>query len=384
MCEVCGPLAASVRRGRRDAPISRRAVLGLAAGAVMVGRLPTDVLAAPAPGSTPVDVAPGLRIRPRSAWAEGLPPTGPMQAEIPRFLLVHHTATGNAYGPDDVPGIMRGAFNFHTGPERGWPDVAYNFFIDRFGEVWEARAGSLAGPVMGDATGGSQGHAQLVCLIGNFTDQMPTEASLASLHRTLAWLAARDNIDVRPGATVDIVSRGSNLWPAGAAITTATIAGHRDMSATACPGDMFYPYVVNELPQQVSAVLGAPPAVTTVPPTEPPPATSTTTSTTSTTSSTTSTTTTTTTTVTSSSSIDTVTTSRPSTPAAVPEVAARPAEEEGGGVVVETAASESSGGSSSPLAVAGIAAGAGAIVAGLVWRDRRLGGADPPDAEPLG
>src|SRR5688500_18291358 len=65
------------------------------------------------------------------------------------------------------------------------------------------------------------------------------------------------------------VSRGSNRWPAGASVTTSTIAGHRDMSMTTCPGDAAYPLVKEAFPAEVTAVLAArrpPPA----PPSEPP------------------------------------------------------------------------------------------------------------------
>lgn len=174
-----------------------------------------------------------------------------MSPETALFLLVHHTASAN--GADPVT-TMQSAYNFHTGPERGWPDVAYNFFIDQFGVVWEGRFGSLDGPVEASATGGSQGFAQLVCLLGDFTAVLPTAAALASLELTLAWLADRYDIDTRPGATVTFTSRGSNRWPAGTDVSAATISGHRDMSQTACPGDTFYPYLVSNVPAAVDAL----------------------------------------------------------------------------------------------------------------------------------
>ncbi len=200
-------------------------------------------------------------------------PTGPLTPESDvRFLLVHHTASANG---DDPISVMRVAYDFHTGPEKGWPDVAYNFFIDQFGVVWEARKGSLAGPVEASATGGSQGFAQLVCLLGNFTSQLPTDAALVSLNRTLAWLAVRSNIDTAPGTTTQFVSRGSNRWPAGTSVTAATISGHRDMSQTACPGDTFYPYLVAEVPAQVTdLIVGSAPTATLAPTTSAPPTTS--------------------------------------------------------------------------------------------------------------
>jgi hypothetical protein len=199
----------------------------------------------------PVAVADGLLINRREAWAgDKMPPLGPLVGEDVKFLIVHHTATGNTYRPDEAADMVRGVYHAQT-TEKGWPDTCYNFLIDRFGGVWEGRAGSLAGAVMVDATGGSQGFAQLVCLIGDFTSVMPSDEILASLQKTLAWMAGRFSISTDPAARVTFTSRGSNRWPVGSEITTGTIVGHREMSATACPGDRFYPFVRDALPVQV-------------------------------------------------------------------------------------------------------------------------------------
>ncbi len=185
-----------------------------------------------------VEVAPGLRIHPRDAWGADLPPRRAIAPEQVKFLLVHHTASSNDV--PDVRSVIRQTYAFHTGPSKRWPDICYHFMIGPDGSVWETRAGSLAGPVVADATGGNQGYAQLVCLIGDFTSRAPTPAAQESLARTLLFLADRYGIDTDPRATVDFVSRGSNKLPAGSRVTTPTISGHRDVTYTACPGDLGY------------------------------------------------------------------------------------------------------------------------------------------------
>jgi len=205
--------------------------------------------------------APVPDIRPRSAWTDAAP-VRPLEAEDVRFLIVHHTASSTQHEPEEVDGILRGIGSFHV-EGRGWSDIAYNFLIDRYGVVWEGRAGSLDGPVAGDATGGNQGFAQLVCLIGDFTDEPPTEAAQQSLIHTLAWLADRYEIDVHPGTTISFVSRGSNRWPEGTEVVTSPIAGHRDMSLTSCPGDAFYPMLGEVIAPRVRQVVSASPSTTT-------------------------------------------------------------------------------------------------------------------------
>jgi hypothetical protein len=200
----------------------------------------------------------GVGVRPRSDWARGLPVVGPLRRERPgdvRVLIVHHTASPNGYAPGDVVDLLRAFHAMHTGPERGWPDVAYNFFVDRYGAVWEGRFGSLAGPVRPDTTGGSQGFAQTCCFVGDHTVDPPTPDARRAMTLLLAGLAQR--YGVRAGGTATFVSRGSNRWPAGATVTTPTIAGHRDMSLTSCPGDAAYPLVTHAFPADVAAVLAA-------------------------------------------------------------------------------------------------------------------------------
>lgn len=205
-------------------------------------------------------MAPAPAILPRSAWAGDLAPKGPLEPEQPGdvlFLLVHHAASANEYGPEDVAPTLRSFFDMHTAPAKGWPDIAYNFLIDRFGRVWEGRAGSIEAPIKGDATGGSQGHALLCCFIGDHRTVEPTEEAQGAMVSLLAHLADRYAIDPSPGASVTFTSRGSNRWPAGQQVTTATIAAHRDMSATECPGDAAYALVRDRFPQKVSEVLAA-------------------------------------------------------------------------------------------------------------------------------
>lgn len=349
MCDQCLP-----RLSRR------RLIGGLVLGSVTAA---ATTLLGPPTSYAAVPVTPGLDIQPRSNWAgETRPPTGPLLPEAPLFLLVHHTATANGTDPVET---MRGAYTFHTGPEKGWPDVAYNFFVDQNGVVWEGRAGSLAGPVQGSATGGNQGFSQLVCLLGDFTSVMPTAEALASLNQTLAWLADRDGIDTSPGAAVNFNSRGSNRWPEGTPVTASTISGHRDMSQTSCPGDTFYPYLITQVAAEVDAIrLGSVPT-TTVAATTTAPESSTTEQAPSTTTSETSTTTT-------EPAPSTESSTEPA-PASTSqnelEIAAPPPTPSGQTVAPNTPSPDGGSGTSVSLAIVGIAAAA--VASGALWYTAR-------------
>ncbi len=231
-----------------DCEPTRREAIGkfVAAGTALVaGHAVASISASTAQAAPPavpaVAIMPGLSIYPRAAWGADLPPKGPIYPEKPQFLLVHHTASPNSY--TNARDVIRGVYRYHTGPEKGWNDVCYQFFVGRDGDVWEGRAGALGFPVQADATGGSQGFAQLVCLLGDFTSVAPTNAAMNATAKVLAWLADAYRLDTSSGATTSFVSRGSNKFESGTVVTTPIVAGHRDMTYTKCPGDTFYPLI---------------------------------------------------------------------------------------------------------------------------------------------
>ena len=233
---------------------SRRTFLGAAAlslPALLVARRPRKTSAPQV--VEPVEVSPGLTVYPREAWAGKLRARRALQPEPDvKFLLVHHSAGTTVYSRDQVPSVIRNIFLFHTGTRKAWPDTCYNFFVDRYGQAWEGRTGSLAGPVMADATGGSQGFAQLICLLGDFDKTEPTPEMIDDLARQLGWLGATYNIELDQKKAVTFVSRGSNKWKKGVRVKARPISGHRDMSYTACPGANVYPLLSRVVPKKAA------------------------------------------------------------------------------------------------------------------------------------
>lgn len=339
--------------------VSRRRVLAWGAA----------VAATPTIGSLRRPAATGwaehLGVVPRSEWGPGLRPTGPLPAEEVRFLIVHHTAEpGNDYGPNDVPRLLRGIFAYHTSATKGWADIAYNFFVDRFGRIWEGRTGSIEGPVQGSATGGNQGFTQLCCFLGDHATVPPNPEAVTSMTALLAALADRYGIDTSPGAEVQFVSRGSNRWPKGAKVVAAPIALHREMSMTECPGDACVPVVRGEIVDGVRRLRGkaapnVPPTGELAPPTPPAPST---------------------TTQTSKPSETSTSTSSQVTVAPATSVSSVPVDVTGDERAVPTRPEAEPGGGSESVGVA-LAAGGVVLVAGgaiLAGRRRNAGLSGPP------
>ncbi len=224
---------------RPDQPtqLTRRQLL---AAPLLAGRF-----GSPSPTPLPPDLAAqwatayGLSVTPRAAWVPETTPTvsGLATETAVAVLVVHHSETSNSYLAEDVPKVLRSFRAYHVSSKKGWPDVAYNFFVDRFGGVWEGRTGSLVSPVVGSATGGNQGSSQLVCLVGNHTSVPPSEAALLSLTHLLGALADRYALPLGAETESEFVSRGSTRWPLDALVRTRIIEGHRAMSLTSCPGN---------------------------------------------------------------------------------------------------------------------------------------------------
>jgi hypothetical protein len=204
-------------------------------------------------------VAPAIRRR--AEWAGSLPVKGPLPVEArgnTRFLEVHHSVQpGNGYAQAEVPAILRSFYDFHV--SKAWPDIAYNFLVDRFGTIWEGRAGSLDAPVIPSATGGHQGFSQKVCFIGDHRTSAPTALMTDRMVSALARLALRYGIPTAPGSTATFVSRGSGKLPRGTLCTLPTIVGHRAVAVTACPGDAANHQVVHVYPAAVTRIVTAPP-----------------------------------------------------------------------------------------------------------------------------
>lgn len=156
---------------------------------------------------------------------------------------VHHTASSNSYTAADVPGLLRGFYSYHTRSEasggRGWCDIGYNMLVDKFGRVFEGRAGSIDQTIVGVHTGGFNSRTFGVSAIGEYGSAAAPAAMLEAIAQTIAWKFSQ--LRIRGNGTVAMVSGGgATKYPAGTVVNFPTIYGHRDASQTSCPGQNLY------------------------------------------------------------------------------------------------------------------------------------------------
>ena len=141
--------------------------------------------------------------------------------------FVHHTVNANNYTRDEVPGILRSIYAYHT-QTRGWSDVGYNFLVDRFGRIWEGRYGGVDRPVVGAHTLNYNDYAFAMSAIGNFENVQPSSAMLQAYGKLFAWKLSLHGIDAASSSQ----NVGGDRFQA--------INGHRDAAPTACPGRYLY------------------------------------------------------------------------------------------------------------------------------------------------
>jgi hypothetical protein len=177
--------------------------------------------------------APAIRTRAEWGADESLRRSSPSYASSVRAVTIHHTASSNDYSAADVPRLLRGFYAYHV-KSQGWSDLGYNFLVDRFGTVWEGRAGGMNRGVIGAHAGGFNTGTVGISMIGTYEHVAPSSAMLESVAQLTAWRLSLAGVD--PRGSVALTSGGSSRYSSGKVVTLPTVFGHRQVSSTACPG----------------------------------------------------------------------------------------------------------------------------------------------------
>ena len=146
----------------------------------------------------------------REGWGAQPAEVGVVGHTIER-LTIHHTGV-ELRENRLAPARLRAHQKFHQ-TDRGWPDLAYHFAIDRAGNIYEGRSPEFAGDT---ATSYDPTGHLLVVLEGNFDIEGTSEPQLLSLAILLAW--------------------GAGFYSVG----VDAIKSHRDYAETTCPGENLY------------------------------------------------------------------------------------------------------------------------------------------------
>jgi N-acetylmuramoyl-L-alanine amidase len=186
-----------------------------------------------APGGQPA-------IQPRAAWGDEdcVPRDTPVYGDV-QVAFVHHTVSANDYTAAEVPSIILSICRYHRN-SNGWNDIGYNFLVDKFGTLWEGRAGGIDQAVVGAQAQGYNSHSTGIAEIGTHSDVPATTATLDAIARLIQWKLPLHGAPTQ--GTVTLTSGGGSLnrYRSGTPVTLERISGHRDGDNTSCPGDALY------------------------------------------------------------------------------------------------------------------------------------------------
>ncbi len=168
----------------------------------------------------------------RSEWTSQAPKAVSVASSV-NMAVVHHSVTPNSYSPSQVPSRLRGIQNYHMNT-RGWSDIGYNFAVDKYGGVWEARGGGYDRPVVGAHASGFNTGSVGIVVLGDYSSTASSTAANESVAQVAGWKLFRHGHD--PNESAKFTSGGGPRYPSGTRVTLPRIVGHTQVGSTECPG----------------------------------------------------------------------------------------------------------------------------------------------------
>jgi hypothetical protein len=215
------------------------------------------VPARPSSASTPASPAPSPPpIIPRRDWGgdQVKPRAAPSYGQV-QVAFVHHTVSANDYRPEDSAGMVLAIAKYHR-DTNGWNDIGYNFLVDKYGQVFEGRAGGVDLAVVGAHAQGYNDFSTGVSNIGTYASVPVTEPAMEAMARLLAWKMSLHGAPTEGEIVVTSGGGSLNTYPRGAKVRLNRICGHRDGDRTSCPGNALYAQLP-DLRRRATALAGS-------------------------------------------------------------------------------------------------------------------------------
>jgi len=194
--------------------------------------IPAAALGAPSAGLAATGRPP---VFDRASWGANPAVCAPTYCTT-THVAMHHTASAAEYHSQswaECASNVKATQIYHM-VSRGWCDIGYNYLICPHGDIFEGRGG---GDDVRGAHDGFNCGSMGVAMMGYFHPPYNQTLNLAmqdAFVNLAAWKCDQQNIDPL-----------GISWYAGFGANQSNLFGHRDVSSTACPGDLAYA----ELPQ---------------------------------------------------------------------------------------------------------------------------------------
>ena len=188
----------------------------------------------------------------RAQWGAPAQACTPDVASTLVGAAVHHTATTNDYWT--VADAMQQISNiaaYHINV-RGWCDIGYNFIVDKWGNIYEGRAGSLTQPVVGAHAGGFNTGTVGVSMLGTY-DAAPPPATQQGVAQIIGWRLGAYGIDPQGSMSYYTSDGGAGVRYRNQNVALPRVFGHRDVWFTECPGNGGYSALPNIRPMAATS-----------------------------------------------------------------------------------------------------------------------------------
>jgi len=200
-----------------------------------------DNVASLIPG-TPVaraaEARPGMVSRAGWGASDCRPRSGPSYGSV-KAAYVHHTVSANDYSRSEARSVVLGICRFHRN-SNGWNDIGYNFLVDKYGTLYEGRAGGVDRAVVGAQAQGYNSQSTGIANIGTHSSVPQTGAALDAMARLIRWKLPLHGTPTSGSTVVTSAGGDTNRYAAGRDVRIRRISGHRDTNLTECPGGALY------------------------------------------------------------------------------------------------------------------------------------------------
>jgi hypothetical protein len=176
----------------------------------------------------------------REGWGASscLPREGPSYGTV-EAVQAHHTVSLNDYTPEEAPQIVLAICRYHRN-SNGWNDIGYNALVDKYGTLYEGRAGGLDQAVIGAHAQGFNSQTAGIANIGDYTSVGASQESLSATATYIRWKLGVHGQPLSGPVTLTSAGGSESRYGAGTRVTLQRVSGHRDTGKTSCPGDVLY------------------------------------------------------------------------------------------------------------------------------------------------
>lgn len=158
--------------------------------------------------------------------------------------VIHHTVSTNTYSRSQAADVVLGICRFHRFGN-GWDDIGYNALVDRFGTLYQGRAGGMSRAVIGAQAEGVNTYTTGIASIGDHTSARPSKKTKRGIVRYLAWKFDVHGLEATGRTRIKSTGGASQRTPKGKRVKTPMIFSHNFTNFTGCAGT----HLIKQIPK---------------------------------------------------------------------------------------------------------------------------------------